>query len=42
MKRLLFIILISIVAGSAYAAEVGVSVSVGRDLLYLERGPGVD
>ena len=34
MKKLLFIILISIVAGSAYAADVNVSVSVGQPGFY--------
>jgi hypothetical protein len=34
MKKLLFIILISLVAGSAYAADVGVSVSVGQPGFY--------
>lgn len=34
MKKLLFIILISIVAGSVYAADVSVSVSVGQPGFY--------
>jgi hypothetical protein len=34
MKKLLFIIVISIVASSAYAADVGVSVSVGEPGFY--------
>ncbi|MFZ1035989.1 MAG: hypothetical protein WAU61_10975 [Smithella sp.] len=34
MKKLLFIVVISIVASSAYAADVGVSVSVGEPGFY--------
>ena len=34
MKKILFIILISLVAASAYAADVGVSVSVGQPGFY--------
>jgi hypothetical protein len=34
MKKLLFVILISLVAVSAYAADVGVSVSVGQPGFY--------
>ena len=34
MKKLLFIILISLVTGSAYAADVGVSISVGQPGFY--------
>lgn len=34
MKKLLFIIMTSLIAGSAYAADVGVSVSVGQPGFY--------
>jgi len=34
MKKLLFIILISLIAGSAYATDVGVSISVGQPGFY--------